>query len=75
MVETASRSDLSVGLGLVFGLLAVGAAIATTVAGYTYAVEHAAGESATLFQLASGWGFGVAVLLASLAIVAIHVFE
>jgi len=60
MTETASSSDLGVGLAMAFGALAlVGAA-----------VMYLAAEAQ---QLAAG-GFAVAVLAGGLAITALHVY-
>lgn len=61
MAETAIRSDKAVGLGLVFGALAVLGAVLMYVAAAR--------------QVLAGWGFALAVLAASLAVAAIHVFS
>lgn len=58
-METARDTDMGFGLGLLFGFLAVGAALFTLVAGS---------------QLSSGIGFLAAVALASLSVAAIHLW-
>lgn len=74
MATTSSKTDLSIGLGLLFSIIALAASVATAVFGYSYAVEHAAGEAARTLQINGGIAFGLAMLAASLAIVAIHVY-
>ncbi|ACV48450.1 hypothetical protein GBQ70_14835 [Halomicrobium sp. ZPS1] len=61
---------MSVGLGLLFSIVAVVASVATGVFGYSYALEHA-----RAVQVNGGIAFGVAMLAAGLAIVAIHAFD
>ena len=73
-MSTSTQSDLGVGLGLLFSLIAVGAAIATTVLGYNYAINHAAGEAARATQINAGIAFGLALLAAGLAVTAVHVY-
>lgn len=75
MATTSSKTDMSVGLGLLFSIIAVAAAGATTLFGYSYAIEHAAGAAARTIQINGGIAFGVAMVAAALAIVAIHVYE
>lgn len=75
MATTSSNTDMSIGLGLLFSIVAMAGAAATTVFGYTYAVQHEAGEAARALQINSGVAFGVAVGAALLAIVAIHVYD
>lgn len=70
-MTTQSATDRSVGLGLLFSVVAVVAAVALGVLGYQSAIDH--GESAELAQLLSGVAFGVAVFVGAVAIVAIHV--
>lgn len=61
MAETAAGTDMSIGLGLVFGLLsAVGAVVM-----FVSAAEH----------VTAGSGFALAMLTGALAITAIHVFR
>lgn len=74
MATTSSKTDMSVGLGLLFSIIAVAAAGATAMFGYSYAIEHAAGEAARGIQINGGIAFGVAMLAAALAVVAIHVY-
>ena len=73
-MATTTRTDMGVGLGLLFSLIAVGAAIATTVLGYTYGINHAAGEAARATQVNAGVAFALAMLAAGLAVTAIHVY-
>ena len=61
MAETGLRSDKSLGLGLVFGMLAAVGALVMFV------------ESAD--HLLAGWGFALAMLAGSVAIAAIHIFS
>lgn len=66
---------MGVGLGLLFGIVAVLAALVTTVTAYQYAIRHAQELGTGSLQLTSGIGFGVAMLAASLCLVAIHVYD
>lgn len=75
MTTTSSETDLSIGLGILFSILAIAAAAATLLFGYSYAIQHAAGEAARGLQITSGLAFGVAMLAASLAIVGIHLYD
>jgi len=74
MATKSSKTDMSVGLGLLFSILALATAGLTTVYGYDYAVQHAAGEAARTIQINGGIAFGAAMLTAAIAIVAIHVY-
>ncbi|MCU4799366.1 hypothetical protein SAMN05216559_3185 [Halomicrobium zhouii] len=74
-MATTTQSDFGVGLGLLFSLVALGAAIATTVLGYNYAIAHAAGEAAGTTQITAAVAFGVALLAGGLAVSAIHVYD
>lgn len=74
-MSTTTHTDLGIGLGLLFSLIAVGAAVATAVLGFDYAVLHAAGESARGTQITAGLAFGLSMLAAALAVVAVHVYE
>lgn len=58
-MSTVPDTDLGLGLGLAFGLLALGAA------GYLVAAPS---------QEAAAWGFAAAVTLATLAVAAIHAY-
>jgi len=73
-MATSTNSDMGVGLGLLFSLIAIGAAIATTVLGYNYAVAHAVGEAARATQINAGLAFGLALVAAGLAVTAVHVY-
>lgn len=75
MTTTSSGTDMGVGLGLLFSLIAILAALATTALGYSYAIQHAAGEASRALQVNGGVAFGIAIAAACLAIVAIHVYE
>jgi len=70
MATTSSKTDMSVGLGLLFSIIAVIASAATGVFGYANAVEHA-----RALQVNGGIAFGVAMATAALAIVAIHAYD
>ena len=69
MAETA-ESDLELGVSLLFGFVAVVAAIATAWAAYASEVQ----ESDTL-QLVSGVALTVALLAGGVAVAAVHLFE
>ncbi|MFC7166180.1 DUF7525 family protein [Halospeciosus flavus] len=59
MTADSASSDKSLGLGLVFGVVAAAAALSMFVTG----------------QLTSAYGFVGAVLVAGLAVAALHVYE
>jgi hypothetical protein len=59
----AQTSDRGVGLGMLFGIVAVGGAFALL-------VTSLQGQ-----QVLSGWGFAAAMVAAALAVVAVHVYE
>lgn len=61
MSQSATASDKAVGLGLLFGLLAVGGAMVM----FVLSTE----------QVLAGWGFALAIVAGALAIGAIHVFS
>lgn len=63
MAETTTQSDKALGLGLVFGLLAVVGAGGMFLYGSSGA------------QALSGWSLALAVVAGSLAVVSIHVFS
>jgi hypothetical protein len=75
MATTSSKTDIGIGLGLLFSILAISGAIATAVFGYTYAIHHAAGEASRALQVNSGVAFGIAMTAGALAIVAIHLYD
>lgn len=72
MATDPASGDASIGLGLVFSILAVGGALGTAAFGYQSAMAH--GGDAGSAQLLSGVAFGAAILAGLLAIVAIHVY-
>ncbi|GGN89429.1 MULTISPECIES: DUF7525 family protein [Haloarcula] len=74
-MATESQTDMGIGLGVLFGVVAVGAAVLTAVNSYNYAIRHAQELDTSGLLLNSGVGFGVAMLAASLALVAIHVYD
>ena len=61
MADTATWTDKSLGLGLLFGLLGVAGAVVM----YVAAAD----------QLTAGWGFALAMLFGGLSVAAIHVFS
>jgi uncharacterized protein (UPF0333 family) len=71
MAETTSESDMSVGLGLLFGFVALFAAIA--MAGTSYVAMLS--ENGDLMQLLSGIALAVAILAGGMAVAAIHVYD
>jgi hypothetical protein len=75
MTSTESQTDMGIGLGLLFGLVAVGAAALMAINAYDYAILHAQGGDTSGLLVASGWAFGIAMLTAGLAVMAIHVYD
>ena len=71
MAETTSQSDMSIGLGLLFGFVTLLAAIATAGTAYMAAL---ADEGETM-QLLSGVSLAVALLAAGIGIAVIHLYE
>lgn len=70
MAETANASDMGIGLGIAFSVIALLAAVAMAVTAYLSALNH---DSS--LQLLSGVAIAVALIAGGLAIVAIHVFD
>ncbi|MFB6224353.1 MAG: hypothetical protein ABEH86_11860 [Haloarcula sp.] len=75
MSSTESQSDMGTGLALLFGLVALGAAVMTTVNGYNYAILHAQELDTGSLLVSTGGAFGLALLASAVAIVAIHVYD
>ena len=73
-MTTESATDMGVGLGALFGVVAVLGAGATAVSSYNYAVRDAQGLDTAGLLTNSGIAFGVAIVAASLALVALHVY-
>jgi len=73
-MTTESATDMGVGLGALFGVVALLAAGVTAVNSYNYAVREAQGLDTAGLLTNSGIAFGVAMVAASLALVAIHVY-
>jgi len=73
-MTTESASDMGVGMSALFGVVAVLAAGVTAVSSYNYAIREAQGLDTTGLLTNSGLAFGVAMVAASLALVAIHVY-
>jgi hypothetical protein len=73
-MATSTQTDFGVGFGLLFSLLAVGSAVAMTVLGYLYAINHAMGEASQSTQTGAAAAFAVAMLAAGLAVTAVHVY-
>jgi len=71
-MTTESATDRSVGLGLVFSVVALVATAATGAFGYRSAITH--GTDGASAQVLSGIAFGAAVLVGIVAIVAVHVY-
>jgi len=74
-MATESATDMGVGLALLFGVLAIGGAALTGINSYNYAIREAQGLDTGGLLASSGLAFGVAVVAASLAIVALHVYD
>ncbi|WP_262178064.1 DUF7525 family protein [Haloarcula laminariae] len=73
-MTTESATDMGVGLGALFGIVAVLGAGVTAVSSYNYAVRHAQGLDTAGLLTNSGIAFGVAIVAASLSLVAIHAY-
>jgi apolipoprotein N-acyltransferase len=71
MTETTSESDMGIGLGLLFGVVAVLAALAMAGTAYVTALS----DHAETMQLLSGVALAVAFLAGGLSISAIHLYE
>lgn len=69
MAESPAATDMGVGIAMVFGTLAVVAALATTATGYLYALD---GDH--FMQTASGVAVAASLTFAGLAILALHRF-
>ena len=70
MANTASETDLSVGLGLAFTVVALLAATGMGAASYLNVLEHDPG-----LQVASGLALAAALVAGGLAITALHVYQ
>ncbi|PSQ33278.1 hypothetical protein BRD09_01420 [Halobacteriales archaeon SW_10_68_16] len=69
MADTARATDTGVGLSLVFGVVALLAALATFGTSYVSVVQDDHG-----MQVLSGIALAVTLLAAGLAVAAVHVF-
>lgn len=74
-MTTESATDMGVGLGLLFAVVALGGAALTGITSYNYAIREAQGLDTAGLLANSGLAFGVAMVAGSLAIVAIHVYD
>lgn len=74
-MTTESATDMGLGLSLVFALVALGGAAMTGITSYNYAIRHAQGIETSGLLANSGIAFGAAIVFASLAIVAMHVYD
>lgn len=61
MAETGLQSDKSLGLGLLFAMVALAGALVM----YIGAADH----------LTAGWGFALAMIAGSVAVAVIHIFS
>ena len=73
-MTTESASDMGVGLGALFGVVALIGAGVTAASSYNYAIRDAQGLETAGLLTNSGLAFGVAMVAASLALVAMHVY-
>ena len=73
-MTTESASDMGAGLGALFGVVALIGAGVTAVSSYNYAIRDAQGVETAGLLTNSGLAFGVAMVAASLALVAMHVY-
>lgn len=70
MTETSEASDLSTGLGTLFGLVSILAAVGVAVTAY---LSFAAGDKS--MQLLSGIALTIAFVAGGAAIAAIHIYH
>jgi hypothetical protein len=70
MAETQTDSDMRTGLGLLFAVLTVIAALTVAATSYSSALDHS-----DTMQLVSGVALAVALIAGSLVIAAIHIYE
>jgi Mn2+/Fe2+ NRAMP family transporter len=73
-MTTESATDMGIGLGALFGVVAILGAVVTAVTSYNYAIRSAQGLDTAGLLTNSGLAFGVAIVAASLSLVAIHVY-
>jgi len=73
-MTTESATDMGIGLGALFGVVAILGAVVTAVTSYNYAIREAQGLDTAGLLTNSGLAFGVAIVAASLSLVAIHVY-
>ena len=73
-MTTESATDMGVGLGAFFGVVALLGAAVTAVYSYNYAIREAQGLDTAGLLTNSGLAFGVAMVAASLSLVAIHAY-
>lgn len=73
-MTTESATDMGVGLSVLFGVVALIGAGVTAVSSYNYAIRDAQGLETAGLLTNSGLAFGVAMVAASLALVAMHVY-
>jgi len=73
-MTTESATDMGIGLGALFGVVALIGAGVTAVSSYNYAIRDAQGLDTAGLLTNSGIAFGVAIVAAALALVAIHVY-
>lgn len=71
MAETKTQSDMSLGLGALFVIIAAIAAVAVGVTAY----QSALADNGDSLQLLSGIALTVAFVAGSIAIAAVHIFE
>lgn len=74
-MATESASDMGLGLGVVFGVVATLGAVMMGVYSYNYALRDAQGLDTAGLLTNSGLAFGLAMVAACLALVAIHAYE
>jgi len=74
-MTTDSATDMGLGMSLLFGVIALGAAALTGINSYNYAIRDAQGLETGSLLATSGLAFGAAIVAASLALVAIHVYR
>lgn len=71
MAETKTQSDMSLGLGALFVIIAAIAAVAVGVTAY----QSVLADNGDSLQLLSGIALTVAFVAGAMAIAAVHIFE
>ncbi|MFB6074004.1 MAG: hypothetical protein ABEJ89_03230 [Haloarculaceae archaeon] len=74
MATRSGRTDMGIGLGLVFGLVAVGAAVVAALLGFQHSLGGLSEAMARTVQVNTGIAIAVAIAAACLAVAGVHLF-